>query len=122
MKYLALDIGKRQTGVAFGDASIGIPLPLSTIRHIGIPSLVDRILPIVKERKIDEVIIGLPLLPSGKKGSQVLFIEKCAKELGKNNVFCSFVDERYTTPRMPRAADHAYAACAILETKFMLGK
>lgn len=122
MKYLALDIGTRRTGVAFGDTSIGIPCPLHTIHHDTIDSLVRQTLAIIQERTIDKVIIGLPLLPSGIPGSQVSFVKRCIKKFEEYDIAYSLMDERYTTPKQRNKNSDAYAACAILETKFMQEK
>ncbi|MBI3336487.1 Holliday junction resolvase RuvX [Candidatus Peregrinibacteria bacterium] len=122
MKYLALDIGKRRTGAAFGDTSVGIPCPLLTIHHENINSLIRQTLVIIQERKIDHLIIGLPLLPSGRPGSQVSFVKQCIKKLEEYGVSYSLIDERYTTPKNNKGGSDAYAACGILETKFMKEK
>ena len=33
MRYLALDVGTRRTGIAYLDEDVGVPLPLNTINH-----------------------------------------------------------------------------------------
>ena len=118
MKYLALDIGKRRTGIAFGDTVTQVPFPLSTIHHENIDSLVKQAFAIIQERAIDALIIGLPLLPSGRSGSQVSFVKQCIKKFEKYGISCSLIDERYTTPKNNRKSADSFAACAILETKF----
>lgn len=122
MKYLALDIGKRRTGVAFGDSLIGIPFPLPTMHHTSMRSLFEQVLPIIQARSIDEVIVGYPLLLSGKPGSQVSFVERYIKKFKDLGIKCSSIDERYTSPKTHPEWSHAFAACAILDTKFMLEK
>lgn len=124
MKYLALDIGMRRTGVAFLDDAVGIPLPLDTIHHQSTEELVDVVSTLVQARGIDQLVIGLPLLPSGEEGSQVELVRAVAAQFEAFNVPIKFVDERYTTGKRtpPRRAgptsedDNAAAATHLLDS------
>lgn len=123
MKYLALDIGTRRTGVAFLDDAVGIPLPLPTIHHESNQELLASVRSIVRERSIDRLVIGLPLLPSGTEGSQAVHVRGVAAELQELGLPLECIDERYTThrrghvrraPPLPADTDAA-AACSLLE-------
>ena len=125
MRFLALDIGTRRTGVAFLDTDTGIPLPLDTIHHSSSEELLKRVDEIAKARSIDRLIIGLPLLLSGEEGSQSGYVRDVAAALGKHGWQIAFVDERYTTDRKGKGSRgdseksieydrDAAAACALL--------
>ena len=97
MKYLALDVGRKRTGVAYLDDAVGIPLPLDTIRHDSEEEFLSHVLQLVSQRTIDTVVIGLPRLPSGEEGSQAIFVREWGDLLLDHGVDVRFVDERYTS-------------------------
>ncbi len=84
---------------------------------------------IVHERQIDELLIGLPRLPSGEEGTQAAIVREYAETLSPLGLQITFVDERYSTPpkdlygpksrgKKPVVFDgNAAAACALLEGK-----
>lgn len=119
MRILALDIGTRRTGVAFGDDANPFVVALQTIHHHSNDELVEAVSVMVKDRKIETLVIGKPLLPDGKKGSQTVKIEKSAKMLEQTlKIPIVWVDERYTSGdgKIASGSDKdARAACSILE-------
>lgn len=123
MRLLALDIGTRRTGIAYLDTDVGIPLPLDTVEHQTQEELIEDVMKMYHDRKIDRVIVGLPKLLSGKEGSQSEISRCVGALLEKQGVTVTYADERYSTPRkaghkhaLPdRFIDgDASAACAIL--------
>lgn len=125
MRYLALDIGTRRTGVAYLDTDIGIALPFDTLEHTSQEEMVERVLEIVRARKIDQVLVGLPLLPSGKDGAQAAISRSAGALIAKSGVVVEYRDERYTTPKKsggkhtPPAGEidgDAAAACILLNS------
>ena len=114
MKYLGLDVGTKRTGVAFADSDDDILISLATIEHASQEELLESVCLLVKERNIDEVIVGLPLLLSGKEGSQAEIVQNFAQKLSQAKIPCSFIDERYTTPKSAQFDPDSAAACAIL--------
>ncbi len=126
MRILALDVGTRRTGIAFLDEDVGVPVPLLTVRHRTEEELLARVAEVVRERKVERVIVGLPLLLDGTDGSQTLVARRVGAAIAESGVHVTFLDERYTTPqvRSPKALRHApppsaydgdaAAACALL--------
>ena len=114
MRLLALDIGSKRTGIAYFDDETSIPLPLTTLAHGSDDALVAAILSLAEERKIDRVIAGLPLLPSGRIGSQAKAAEKLVETLRKKGLDVFFLDERYTSGTQKDA--DAHAALSLLQT------
>lgn len=117
MKYLGLDIGTARTGVAFADSEDDILFSLETLTHASQEELVEHIATLYKERSIDEVVLGLPLLPSGDEGSQVDIVRSLSEALIAANINHSLLDERYTTPKSSDLDPDAAAACEILAVK-----
>ncbi len=128
MNILALDIGKRRTGVAFLPEATGVPVPLETIAHTTETLLIERVTEIIKARSVGQLVIGLPLLPDGTEGEQVGYVRAVAEQLQSVVPSILFRDERYTTVKVhshkharhsppPSAYDgDAAAACALLLT------
>ena len=126
MRFLALDIGTRRTGVAFLDDTVEIPLPLESITHASPEELVTSLMTVIAVRHIDWVIIGLPLLPSGAEGKQAHVSRNIAEALAARGVGVELMDERHTTPRFSShkhalpvsdVDGDAAAACALLNMR-----
>lgn len=121
MNLLALDIGLRKTGVAFGETKSGILMALDTLRHESNDELTEKVSKIVRNKKIDQLIVGLPLLPSGEEGTQSTLVREAAKTIeATTGLHAEFLDERYTTKAAFTAKGSdpdAIAACALLTVK-----
>lgn len=121
MHLLALDIGMKKTGAAFGDTKSGILMALQTIRHESTSELIKKIEEITREKKVDALLVGLPLLPSGEEGKQASLIRETAEEIERRTgISVEYIDERYTTKNMPKAPKtdpDAKAACSLLHVK-----
>ncbi len=130
-RVLGLDVGMRRTGVAFMDTeSIGFPLAMPTISHTTTKELLGNLAEIIRAKKITQVVLGLPFLPSGDEGSQSTYVRSVGEALQKENVTVAYIDERYTTrktspqvhPKKGRGENavesDSLAAIAILEAFF----
>ena len=98
MRFLALDVGGRRTGVAFLDDATGIPLPLPSFAHRNQNELLLHVKSLCTGRRIDRVIVGLPLLPSGEEGKQAATSRAFSHMLKRQGMDVLLIDERYTTP------------------------
>ncbi len=114
VRLLALDIGTKRTGVAYLDEDVGVPLPLATIHHANVDALLSQLETLIHERKIDRLIVGLPLLPSGLEGAQSDFVHSIAVQLQARGWPVTLKDERYTTPRGKSGDPDAIAALNLL--------
>ena len=117
MKYLGLDLGTKRTGIAFADSDDDILFSLETISHENFEDLLDRIMVLIAEKSIDEVVLGLPLLPSGEEGSQAEIVRNFSAMLSKAQIPHCLVDERYTSQKLKDLDSDAAAACKILQGK-----
>ena len=98
MKVLSIDWGSKRIGLALGDAHLKLVIPLKPIDNDG--KVFDKILERVRQHKVDLILLGLPLTPSGREGQRALEVREFAKrlqELLPKNVALEFWDERYTT-------------------------
>ncbi len=98
LKVLAIDWGTKKLGLALGDTSLKLAVPLKPFYNG--KGVYDSILSIIQEYGVNLVLLGLPLTPSGKEGQRALEVRKFAKQLESmlpEGVSLDFWDERYTT-------------------------
>lgn len=114
MRILALDIGSRRTGVAFSEFPPGVPLVLPTLHHESARGFLDQVAQIVDRRRIDHIVVGLPLLSSGKEGLQAQRVRALLPSLALLGPQVSTLDERYSTVHHSSQDPDAVAACGIL--------
>lgn len=98
MKILSVDYGDVRTGIAISDVKEMLASPLCVIEQSYQPKLVDRIVQIVEENKIEKIVIGLPRNMDGSYGYRC---DEC-RSLGdaiaeKIDVDIFYEDERLTT-------------------------
>ena len=97
MRYLAIDYGRKRTGLAVCDAAetLAAPLAVLTVRQ---GHLVSEILEIIKREAIEAAVLGLPLNMDGSEGAQAKLIRQFARELQKHtDIPIHFHDERLTS-------------------------
>lgn len=98
MKILSVDYGDVRTGIAISDVRGMLASPLCVIEQSYQPKLVDRIVQIVEENKIEKIVIGLPRNMDGSYGYRC---DEC-RSLGdaiaqKIDIDIFYEDERLTT-------------------------
>jgi len=114
MRILALDLGMKRTGVAFADSDVGIALPLDTINSPSPNELLSEILLLADERDIDMILIGLPLLLSGKEGFQTGYVRDMGALLEEKGLAVQYLDERFTSQKHGENDGDARAASTLL--------
>ena len=106
-KVIAIDYGMVRIGLAISDATKTIAFPLKTIQAA--PSLkktAENISLAIKDKlaEIDEMVIGYPLLLTGKRGDMAKRVEELKKELEKIFSFpITLFDERLTSAMAERS-------------------
>ncbi|MCL4222349.1 MAG: Holliday junction resolvase RuvX [Phycisphaerales bacterium] len=90
MRYLAIDLGDKRTGVALGDAITGIASPVETLeipidRRTGDDLLAALLKVIVRELgppgSGGEIVVGLPLNMDGSEGPRAKIVQSFAQRL-----------------------------------------
>lgn len=96
MRYLAIDLGQKRTGLAICDAGEMIASPLCLVTDQS--SLIARVKKIVAEEEAGAIVIGLPLNMDGSEGEPVKNIRNFAAQLEKEvDLPIHFQDERLTS-------------------------
>jgi len=65
---LGLDVGERRIGVAVSEGSVSVPLAI--IEHTNRAADIARIAAIAVGERVEAIVVGLPVLPSGDEGEQ----------------------------------------------------
>jgi putative Holliday junction resolvase len=121
-RILSLDYGRVHTGAAICDPTGTIVRPLDAISRAGAPEGLKKILIMVEEEDVSEVIVGLPVSLSGELGSQAQETNDFIKVL--ESVLTVPVrpwDERFTSKLAEQKGwhsnsdPHSLAACCLLE-------
>ncbi|MDE0268226.1 MAG: Holliday junction resolvase RuvX [Acidimicrobiaceae bacterium] len=110
MRALGLDLGSRRVGVAICGSDARVAVPMTTLLRNPRNSAGDRktdfiseIAKLVRDRKIDVVVVGLPLSLSGRAGSAAAGARSVIRQL-RRSVGVPIVawDERLTTASAER--------------------
>jgi putative Holliday junction resolvase len=95
---LGIDLGERRIGLAVGDQGTGTARPLRTIARRDLAGDVATLRALVREHRIDGLVVGLPLSADGSEGEQAMrtraWADAVAPALG---VPVTWQDERYTS-------------------------
>ena len=106
MKYLAIDLGDKRTGVAVGDDDTSVVSPLTVIEASDVDERWRRVRTVVEEHAPDALVVGLPLNMDGSDGPRAKSARAFANELHDlTGLPVHLTDERLTT----FAADHQMA-------------
>ncbi len=98
MRFLAVDLGDKRTGLAIADEDPNIVHPL-TVLNIPIgPLLVDAIEKAIQEHGADALVLGLPLEMDGSVGPRATLTQKFSEKIAtQTSIKIHFQDERLTS-------------------------
>ena len=101
MRILGLDIGTKNIGVALSDESATSAQARGVILRKSDALAITGICDLVREFKVDEVVIGLPINMNGTHGPRAEDSEKFAERLGEIlEIEVNLWDERLSTKEM----------------------
>ncbi|MBP83440.1 MAG: Holliday junction resolvase RuvX [Verrucomicrobiales bacterium] len=100
VKAIGIDFGRARIGISASDDIGMLAHPLETVPASDLDRAVERIMEVVNDRSVRDVVVGLPLRVSGEEGTAVEGVRDFVRELKKSlpaSVMFHEVDERYTT-------------------------
>lgn len=99
MRYLGLDLGTKSCGIAISDKTNILSTPKDPIfyEREEYEKLHEKLLPIIKENNITDVVIGLPKNMDGSLGFAAERSINFAQVLREDGLTVHFVDERLST-------------------------
>ena len=130
MRYLAVDLGAKRTGLAAGDDVVGLVQPVEVLMVPRGPALLDALARAVERHGPDALVVGLPLNMDGTEGGATADVRAFGAALaGRVELPVHVHDERLSsfeadqrmarsgrTHREKKELRDALAACAILES------
>ena len=107
---LGIDPGRKRIGVAISDPGRKMALPLEVVPRKADGSHLHRIVDLVAEKGVGEVVVGLPLSLDGSEGQSARAARELAGDIAETaGVPVVFVDERLTTVSATRRLREAGA-------------
>ncbi|HIA71900.1 MAG TPA: Holliday junction resolvase RuvX [Phycisphaerales bacterium] len=98
MRFLAIDLGDKRTGIAVGDDELRMAQPVCVLEIPIGELLINAILKTIEEQGVDALVIGLPLNMDGTPGQRVVITKAFASNLEiATNMQLYFQDERLTS-------------------------
>ncbi len=98
MRFLAIDLGDKRTGLAIGDDETNLASPLTVIEVARGDALIDAITDSINDHAPDAIVLGLPLNMDGTEGEQAKLVREFGEQLHK---YCGlevhYHDERLTS-------------------------
>ena len=95
---LAIDYGRVRMGLALADTETRMARPLSTLDRVNRNEDMRRLRELVREHKVKQIVIGLPLRLDGTHGEMAEEAERFAQRVRKQiGVPVEMVDERLTS-------------------------
>ena len=125
MRILALDAGEARCGCAVCDPTETVVTPLEAVSQPDTRRGLDTLARLVREREIEQVVVGLPLTMRGEEGDQARWTRRFAERLAERvDVPVAMHDERLTTRQAERsggsvAEADSRAAAHLLEAFLM---
>lgn len=97
-RILGVDFGSKRVGLALSDSGHVIAFPYRTLEYVDSSDLMDWLVALIEELKVEKIVVGLPLGLSGRRTSQTILTEDFASALGeKSSVPIELFDERLTS-------------------------
>ena len=108
-RVLAVDWGQKRFGLALSDPLRMIAQPLTTLtRRAGKRAPVGKILELLTAHEVAEVVVGLPLAPSGHEGAAAHEARALGEAIARRSGLpVHFQDERMSTRHATRSARRA---------------
>ncbi len=98
MKCLGMDLGTRTLGLATSDRLGLIASPFKTIRYEDTDKLVDEVIEIIKNERIDTLVLGYPKNMNNTEGEAVERTMNFKTKLeAKTDLEINLIDERLST-------------------------
>jgi len=104
MRVLGLDLGQRRIGLAVSDEEARIAFPAGALERRGLRRDLVALCALVRERKVDRAVVGLPIHLDGRRGPEAEAAEKFANAFAEAaGIPVEVLDERWTTVAAERS-------------------
>ena len=98
MKYIALDVGNKRVGVAFGDSDLRLATPVDVMTRVSLEQDAQTIAGLLREYDATQLLVGLPRNMDSSQGAQAEAVIEYAQAISERTLIpVIFWDERLTT-------------------------
>ena len=87
MRVLALDIGEKRVGVAYGDTDSGVALPLSVLPAVEVEAHAAPFRRLLEDYEPELLVVGRPLTMAGEPGPQAQRVQDIAQRCRRQAAF-----------------------------------
>ncbi len=103
MRVIALDIGERRVGVAFGDTASRVAVPLTVLPANEVEVLGRSFKRVLEDHEPDMLLCGRPLTMAGEEGPQAQRVMAIARKVADAcGLELAFTDERLSSAQAKR--------------------
>jgi putative Holliday junction resolvase len=95
MRFLALDVGERRIGLAYGDTDVKITTPQGAL--VNDENVLAELANIIERLRIDQLVIGLPRNSRGEETKQSAYVREFSAGLASLGRPIVFQDESLTS-------------------------
>ena len=104
MRIMALDVGSRTIGVACSDALYMTAQGVETIRRTSWAKDFERLLQLINDYEVEEIVVGMPRTMNGTKGERAEKTEEFVERLKEVTTLpITYWDERLSTVMAERS-------------------
>lgn len=101
---LGIDHGSKRIGLAVSDPGGTVALPIGTLPSRGLERDLAAIREVVEARRVERIVVGLPIHLDGRPGPQAEAARRFARHLARElELPVDTLDERWTTREAERA-------------------
>lgn len=99
-RLLGIDLGGRRIGLAVADTDTAVIRRLATLRRRDPAHDAASLATVCRDQRIDQLVVGLPLLGDGREGEQAAATRAWAEQVGPSlGLPLCWRDERWTSQR-----------------------
>lgn len=98
LRVIALDIGKKRTGIAASDASAKVASPVKVLDSADVFANSKNFRYLIEDYEPELIVVGLPLSMDGQENEHAAWVREQAKKIGlATGIDVEFVDERLSS-------------------------
>lgn len=118
MNILSIDFGEKNIGLAFADSETKLPLMLEPLRVESEEEALEKLGEIIKARKVERVVFGLPLsfefAETEQSGKVYLFADKLAEKYPVEQAFINEVLSSAMAARLQKTSKNTHSSSALI--------
>ncbi len=100
---MALDIGRKRTGLAVSDSSATMSTPLKVLRSQEVIDNASTFRKVLEDYEVEKLVIGIPISLDGRENDHAKWVRQVAEKISKaTSLPVEFQDERLSSAQAKR--------------------